>query len=438
MKRSSWWRYIAAVTALALFAGACGNGEDEPEEEPDEGAEEPEEDPLADVEVAGWGDGVLTIGRVLPETGFLDYLGGPMVAGVRVAVDEINAAGGVFDTDVELLEFDSGTDPSVAVPNVGAALAEGADVILGAGASGVTQAFIETLGREGIYACSPSATSPAFVDQASAETFFRTVPPDEFVAPEIANEVVSDGNGENVVIAARSDDYGVALADLVAEEIVALGGSIAGDEPVIYTDETSFDAEATQIIGDEPSGVVVIGFREAGELLGRLVDGGLDPNTFYGADGIFSSQLPSIVGGADDIIDGMKVIGAAGTDEFNQRLADEGVADFLYGGQAYDCAILFALWAVAEGSDDVSEWDPDTLRGLTADGTSCSGFEDCATLLEDGEDIDYAGASGPLELVAGADGAGNLGNPSFSVYAVAQYQDGGTLTPVRSVEVRLN
>ena len=106
------------------------------------------------VQITGRGDGVLTLGRVLPETGFLDHLGGPMIAGVSLAVEDINAAGGVLGADVGLLEFDSGTDPAVATPNVNSGLAQGADVIIGAAASGVTQSFLDTLNQNGVPNCS--------------------------------------------------------------------------------------------------------------------------------------------------------------------------------------------------------------------------------------------------------------------------------------------
>jgi branched-chain amino acid transport system substrate-binding protein len=388
------------------------------------------------VEITGRGDGVLTLARVLPETGFLDYLGGPMIAGVGLAVEDINAAGGVLGADVVLLEFDSGTDPAVAVPNVNSGLAQGADVIIGAAASGITQAFLDTLNQNGVPNCSPSATSPSFNDQANASIMYRTVPPDEFVAPIIADEIVNDGNGDNVVIVARSDDYGSALAGLVGENLEALNATVA--TTIQYTDETTFASEADDIVGANPSAVVIISFREAATLLGLLVDQGLDPSTFYGADGVFSGQLPALVGGDASVIDGMKVIGASGSDEFNNRLADEGVTDFIYGGQGYDCAVITALWAASEGTDDTTTWDPQTLLDLTDSGTVCTTFADCIVLVEAGEDVDYDGQSGPLSLAPGNPGGdGNLGNPTFTVYSVARYEDGGVLTPFSDTVVDL-
>lgn len=451
MRLKGSWRLLVVVGVLALIAAACGDSDDTTTTAETTTSEatttteaaattttEAEETTTTTepVEITGRGDGVLTLGRVLPETGFLDYLGGPMIAGVALAVADINAAGGVLGGDVVLLEFDSGTDPAVAAPNVNSALAQGADVIIGAAASGVTQSFLDTLNQNGVPNCSPSATSPSFNDQANASIMYRTVPPDEFVSPIIADEIVADGNGDNVVIVARSDDYGSALAGLVGDSLEALNATVA--QTIQYTDETTFASEADDIVGANPSAVVVISFREAATLLGLLVDQGLDPATFYGADGVFSGQLPTLVGGDASVIDGMKVIGAAGSADFNDRLAEEGVTDFIYGGQGYDCAIITALWAAAEGTDDTSQWDPQTLLDLTDGGTVCTTYADCLALIEAGDDADYDGASGPLALAPGNPGGdSNLGNPQFTIYAIAQYQDGGVLTSVSDTEVDL-
>lgn len=449
MQCSIWRRRsVALAAALALTATACGNGDDPVDDETtapeptDEETTEPEEtdeptetETAAEVDITGRGDDVLTIGRVLPETGFLDYLGAPMIAGVQLAVDEINEAGGVFGSDVELLEQDSGTNPEVAVPNVNTLLAEGSDVIIGAAASGVTQTILDVLNQNTVYQCSPSATAPDFVDQENASHFFRTVPPDNAVGPVIAETIVGDGNGDNVVIVARSDDYGVGLAEVVQEELTNLGATVAGDI-ITYTDEEqTFDTQAQAIIDAQPTAVLFISFKEAGTLINRTLElGDVTADQFYGADGIFSSQLPGLVNPDNPgIIDGMKVIGASGTSEFNERLAAEGVNDFIYGGQAYDCTMLLALWAAASGSDDTTTWDTQVLLDLTSGGTECSGFADCAALIESGDDVDYQGASGPATL----EGATNLGNPVASTYSIAQFDEAGTLTSIDSQEVEL-
>src|SRR3954464_13735995 len=73
-------------------------------------AQAPASADVAQVPVEGTraGDGTLKIGTLLPETGSLAFLGPPEVAAVKLAVKDINAAGGVLDKDVVLVEGDSG------------------------------------------------------------------------------------------------------------------------------------------------------------------------------------------------------------------------------------------------------------------------------------------------------------------------------------------
>jgi hypothetical protein len=84
-----WLRRMAAVTALALVAAACGNGDDvadDPVDEPDtEDTVDDEPDDDADVDDdadaddgdAAGDDDVLNLGYILPESGPLAFLGPP-------------------------------------------------------------------------------------------------------------------------------------------------------------------------------------------------------------------------------------------------------------------------------------------------------------------------------------------------------------------------
>ena len=160
----------------------------------------------------------LKIGVVLPETGALAAYGLPMIKSVELAEEDIKEGGGA----IEVIYADSGTDPDKASESVNRLLGEGAHVIVGAAASGISQAIIQTLYDENIPQCSPSNTSPNFTGQANAGYYFRTAPSDAAAAPVIADTVVSRG-GTRVSIAARADDYGKALADLLADRFDELG-----------------------------------------------------------------------------------------------------------------------------------------------------------------------------------------------------------------------
>lgn len=417
-------RTAAALGALALLVAACGDD--------DEGADETTTTEASDtdtteaeVEINPATDR-LVIGRVLPDTGPLSFLGPPMIVGVNLAIEDINAAGGVLGQPVELLEADEGETPQIAREGVVRMLGQGANVIVGAAASGSSQEFIQLLSDNSIPQCSGSNTSPSFSTQDNADFYFRTVPPDDRVAPIIADRVIADGR-TNVAVVARADDYGQALADLVEQELAAANVSVT---VVTYDPEaSSFDAEVEQVVGAAPDAVVLISFDEGGQVLAGLIERGITPDTVYGSDGVFGPTFDEQVDPNNpNIIDGMIVIGAAGDEQFNARIAEPTENNFIYGGQTYDCAIVMALAAEAAGSvrgeDIIAE-----IGNVTSGGTKCFSFAECKELLAAGEDIDYDGAAGPLEL-------NDVGDPTVGRYAIGRFEN-GEITIIASQDVEI-
>lgn len=403
MRRSSLLRAGAVLFSLVLVTAACGDDDE------DTGG--------ADTEESGGegSDDALIIGRVLPETGPLAFLGPPMIEGIELAIDDINEGGGVLGEDVTLETADEGETPQTARESATRLVNGGAHAIVGAAASGNSQEFIQLLFDEQIPQCSGSNTSPAFTDQENAEFFFRTVPPDEAVAPIIADTVIADGAAK-VVVVARADDYGQALGDLVVTSLTDAGAEVP---PLVSYDPeaANFNAEVSTIIGESPDAVVLISFDEGGQIVAGLLEGGITADQVYGSDGVFGPTFPGLVEeGNESVVDGMKVIGAAGSEEFNERIAEATDNNFIYGGQTYDCGIIIALAAEAAGSTD-GEAIIAEVPGVTKEGEKCESFEDCKALLDDDEDIDYDGASGALEL-------DEAGDPTQGRYAVGQFVDG--------------
>jgi ABC-type branched-subunit amino acid transport system substrate-binding protein len=418
MRQRTWLRIVAAAGALMLVAAACGDDDDDTSdttETTEEGA-------------AAAGD-QLVIGRVLPETGPLGFLGPPMIVGTDLAVEDINAAGGVLGQDVELLEGDEGETPQIARETVTRLLGEGANAIIGAAASGSSQEFIADLSEDEIPQCSGSNTSPAFTDQANADFYFRTVPPDEAVAPIIADRVIADGNA-NVSVIARADDYGNALGQLAVDRLTEGGATVTPGDLISYDPEAAtFDAEVAQIADASPDAVVLISFAEGGQIVAGLLEAGITPAQIYGGDGVFGPFAEEVDPANPEVVDGMTVIGAAGNEDFNERIAEPTDNNFIYGGQTYDCVIVMALAAEAAqsvaGADIIGE-----IQNVTNEGTTCTSYEECKGMLDDGEDIDYDGASGPINL-------NEPGDPTAATYAIGQFEDGGRLTIVDSVETDL-
>ncbi|WP_129663136.1 ABC transporter substrate-binding protein [Phytoactinopolyspora endophytica] len=448
MRRTVFLRSAAAVAALTLTLAACGDDDDgdetetdgaaeetPAEEEPAEEEEEPEDEGEEDAEVPEVDrpgrDDVLNIGYVLPESGPLAFLGAPMITGVQMAVEEINEAGGVNGNDVTLASGDEAGDAPIAQQAAAQHINGGADAVVGAAASGMSQEIIQMLFDNQIVQCSGSNTSPEFSDQENNGFYHRTVPPDEAVSPVIVDELLNDGH-QNIAIAARADDYGVSLADLVQDGVEASGGTVVSRNDY-DPNTTDFSAEVSDITGANADAVVLVSFGEAATLIRQLIESGLSADQLYGSDGLFGPTLTDDVNPDDpSFIAGMKVIGAAGGEEFNTRLEEAlpsgESGNYIYGGQTYDCVVTIALAAISADSTDPVDFN-DTIVDVTREGTECTSFEECSALLEDGADIDYNGASGPLEM-EGSD-------PTFGRYAIAEFQDDGSLEVVRDQDLDL-
>ena len=400
-------RLILVIALSALIAAGCGN---------DDGGE------AAQSVEPGAGGTELVIGQVMPETGSLAFLNSPMIEGIGLAIEDIAEAGG----NVRLLTGDTATDPDVAPEAVNRLLGEGANVIVGAAASGVSQSFIQTLYDAQIPQCSPSNTSPSFSTQENAAFYFRTVPPDQAVSPILAGIVAADG-ATNVAIPARADDWGNALSSLLAKNFTELGVAyqiIAYDE-----DATSYDATVAAIEDMGADAVVLVTFSEGAQIIRGILEAGVPPRVMYGTDGIYDRNLADTVDPTNPkVLDGFVALTAGGGDEFSERLIERTGGDVAYGGQAYDCVVVLALAALAAGSTDgpaiIGE-----VQTVTRGGQKCFSYAECAGLLAEGTDIDYDGVSGPLEL-------DDVGDPTFGRYIIAEFID-GELTVTGSQDVDL-
>jgi len=244
------------------------------------------------VEADRAGDGILKIGTLLPETGNLSFLGPPEIAGVQMAVAEINEAGGVNGAPVELVEGDSGdTTTDTAVQTVTRELADGVDAIIGAASSSVSASVIDQVTGAGVTMFSPANTSKQFSDYPDEGLYFRLGPSDILQGQVLAEVIAEDGNG-TIVILNFDDDYGNGLADDLAASFVAGGGEVI--DTITYDPQAqTFDAEVGQALEADADALALIGFDESSRVLVTLVEQGLGPNDIptYLVDGNIGNPL---------------------------------------------------------------------------------------------------------------------------------------------------
>jgi branched-chain amino acid transport system substrate-binding protein len=412
------WRSAAVLATAALALTACGNSSSDNASNGSKSSSSPSPSQTTSSSSApAQGDGVLTVGTLLPQTGDLAFLGPPEFAGVQTAVDDINAAGGVLGKKVTQVKADSGDGtPDIAGASTDKLLDANADVIVGAAASGVSLSVIDKITGAGVVEFSPANTSTAFDDPKvdPKSLYFRTAPSDVLQGAVMANTVLGDGKN-NVAILARQDSYGEALATQVEKGIKSGGGNVATKQ-LYSADATNFTAEVNKVAAAKPDALVLIAFNETTKIIPQLIAKGVGPHDIqiYFVDGNTADYSKDFPKGT---LKGVKATypGAELTSSFRKRLLQTNpkLTDFTYGPESYDATVMTALAATEAKTDDPTTFAPDIIK-VSKDGTQCSSYKQCLGLLKKGQDIDYQGVSGPCDL-------GDTGSPTKATIGIFQY-----------------
>jgi len=403
---------VAAVAALAL--AACSTSDD-----PGDNSGSP----------APGGDGpALTIGTLLPQTGSLAFLGPPEIAGVDLAIKDINEAGGVNGQDVSVVHTDSSDadNPAVASASVDKLISDGVGAIVGAASSTVSLNVVDTVAAASIVQISPANTSTAL--SGYSPFYFRVAPPDTIQGDVMGKLLLADGK-KNISILVFNDDYGTSLRDVVQATAEAGGAKIAygtaGQE--FDPKETDFDTIVGNALAPNPDAVLIVAFDQTKGIVPALVAAGYPATSIYMVDGNTADYSKDFDPGT---LEGAKgtIPGSFPAQDFQDRLnsvAPEPLTSFAYGPESYDSTILVALAAQKAGKTDGASIQANmaAVSGATG-GEECSTYADCLALLQDGKEIAYKTVAGSGSFNADNDpSSAFIGIYVFDANNVPQWTD---------------
>jgi branched-chain amino acid transport system substrate-binding protein len=374
--------------------------------------------------------GELVVGYVLPQTGSLAAIIDALVKPLEMGVEEITAAGG----QVTLIPGDSGTDPNVASATTDQLLADDVNVIIGAAASGVSLSIIDKITGSEVLQCSGSNTAASLTDYDDGGFYYRTAPSDILQGPALA-DVMTDLGSATVGIIYRNDDYGAGFNEVLSAGLTANGVTVAAEIAYDPT-ATSFDAEAAEVAAAGVDSIAIITFGEGAALLQAMIEVGVGPADvpIYVADGFKDTVTAELVDPNNPaVLEG--IVGTApsssppdGEPGFIDRLeAFAPGTPTIFSAHKYDCLMVMKLASEAAGSNDPAVFLSEIIN-ITTGGTKCSLYEECSALIASGEDIDYDGASGPLEFT-------NAGEPGVGVYDIYEYDAEGAAVTYDLVSV---
>ena len=193
------------------------------------------------------------IGVIAPLTGDAAVYGEPAVKIYQIAVDEINAAGGINGKNIELVVQDGKCNGEGAV-NAAQQLVNvvGVKAIIGGFCSGESLAAIPVAEAKNVALISPSSSSPDLTGK--SKIFFRDFPSDSSQGAIIA-QVAYDKGFRKIAFLQEQTDYSVGIYKAFSEKFQQLGGTVVKEE--FPTAEKDFRSQLTKLKAGNPNAIFV-------------------------------------------------------------------------------------------------------------------------------------------------------------------------------------
>lgn len=375
---------------------------------------------IGSISGGGSGGGPIKMGSILPITGSLSAYGGGMQEAVNLAKKHINDGDGPLGRELQVVNEDSETKPDKANQKYDTLVNEENIVgFVGAASSGVSVPLAKKVAADGVMQVSNASTSPVLAqigynDDQSAKFFGRTAPNDAqqgIVMGRILSEQKYVGASKAAFLYVNNE-YGEGLAQKAK---AAFQGETVG---MVGYDQKSSDYTSTldKLYKDSPDAVGFIGYPGNGQtILKQWQNGG------YGGKWVLSEGLNSsdFFNQLKEITDGMYLAspspeGTNGASKFEKQMSNK---QTLFAAHAYDGLFLQAL-AMHKAGEATGEAIAKNIRSVSRGGqkVTVGEFQKAKDLLDDGEDINYEGASSPVDM--------NEKLEPLNRFAIMQVQDG--------------
>lgn len=281
---------LVLILALALIITGCSASDDEATTTTDDGtvSEEP-----------------IKVGANFELSGPVATYGADSLLGFKMAIDEVNEAGGVLGGRmIEVIEKDNKSDPAEATAAAEVLMTQNNVVLsVGPATSGNFRAVIPVAMENQVPVISSSATAD---DDITVDTngnvrqfVFRTCFTDSFQGSVMANFATESLDAKTAVIYAdNASDYAKGLATNFRKQFEENGGTIV-DEQAYVAGDKDFNAVLTSLKAKDFDVIFVPGYyQEVGLIIKQARELGID-QPILGGDGFDSPELATIAGASN-------------------------------------------------------------------------------------------------------------------------------------------
>jgi len=333
---------VVAVLALLIPAVACGPGPAE----------------------------TIKIGCVLELSGELAPMGAKMLNGARMAVEEINAAGGVLGKQVELVEEDGATDPDKGFDRVKKLVEiDGVQVIVGPMITPTSELSMPYAKQHKIPLITMSATGVALSELEGTEWYFRTCLRDD-AQGLVLSDIVMDKGYTRLATIVLDNTYGIGLEAGLVDGLEAAGWEGEHVQSIHYDiAKKDYRSELEVISGNNPDVVLAVTYATDGIIVFKqALDIGLDEIAWLGCDGNYGSGLfvePSSAEFMEKaIVAGTRTVGSGPAYE---QFAPTYTAKFGAPPETYCDTTYDAVYAAAKAIEAAGVYDGEAIRAALVD-----------------------------------------------------------------------
>ena len=332
--------------------------------------------------IAHAGEDHIKVGGLFALTGWFDSYDVAGSKGFELALDQINAAGGIDGHEVEYVSYDTTSDLATATSlTIKLIEQDGVDVLVGMNDPN-TDIACGTIAQEyGIPSLATVSTLP-YTQERVGDTAFLVPYGDNVQASAMAEYAYNELGIRTVyVMTNNTDEFTLALSKFFQQHFVELGGTLLseGDFGAEYDDNTNMDFSSivNQILalGETPDAVFLGCFTDEGPIiLKQLREAGIDCTCLSG-DGLDDLSVAQIAGEASNNTYFSTHVNYAdpSTDEFIAAYREKYNEDpqNAFAALAYDAAYLlkYAVENYANG-----DYSPESIRNAVAQVTDFEGL----------------------------------------------------------------
>lgn len=226
----------------------------------------------------------IVIGGIFPLSGGVAVYGVECKNGIDLAIEEINAAGGINGKNISLISEDDEGNPEKTV-NAYQKLTskDGVKIVIGSLTSGCTQAITNRAQAQKVIQIAPAATAPAITD--AGDFIFRTCFIDPFqgrVGGKFSYETLNARKA--AILYDIGNDYSVGLTENFESSFTEVGGQIVAKE-AYNTNDKDFNAQLTKIKSANPDVVYLPDYYNVVALIAKQLRAQGIETPIVGADG---------------------------------------------------------------------------------------------------------------------------------------------------------